>query len=797
MRGRIKKMRRELRINLNFVKLLSFSLMLPLFILVSNNALAMTKEQCSLEYKSNLNQLINQDDGAARELAEKVLGSSFQKLAYANHLFANGSEEQLKEFEDKIDKYIRNNNHSPAMDASKVMEQLTEFSSSFRDAREMKESSRAAVRNATKEKLEALIVFSRSLDDKKFHIADYEKEALNKFNFRSQSKKVDGWNLFVGDVARNFYQRRFHDRDGTRDDVDRNFSAKKVSTYDSDVRSAIKKLKEEIIEMAKDMSQDCHQFLRENASNTGMCSLSSPFDPPTQGLILSTENILSRINSPEATNINRPISVHYAGAQFSVESCKVSPSEGFPGKYKIEMAMDFQYIPGADNQDWSMNLFDGSQGHDHVIRNDGENFEDGSNKTLKRFTDRVTYDGVSFPNDDPHSQLQFHFTNSAGEQIKMLSIDDNYSNRDLNGNGSKYFIDCNPRPKPEPEEPLEPVHPTDPLIIYAFSASSDKNIVTLKLQKDEEQANFESDELKASKVNWTLPEGLTCIDNPEDLHKLICALDKEVTEEIEVKFELVDHQIDTNKASPPEASSIILKPEVPAGPTIKVEITEDIPNVSAKLRAVVTGAPEGSKVKWKYKITNLDNSVEEKEEEQPIDYELTTNLFNKVEYTVTVADQSDNGVMENKVGVRISKDGQNKLEDKEVKLKASVDEKYKDLPGNYKWKCDDKECGQGPKLELERTEEKQTISVTFEVPDKVKTTNSYTVSPLKEEREKSDNDEDECEEEDEDSDPFSSRRSKGCTPKEEAKTFAPKYMPPMQQPLILPPSTPYITPGFN
>ncbi|WP_417335209.1 hypothetical protein [Halobacteriovorax marinus] len=795
-------MRRELRINLNFVKLLSFSLMLPLFILVSilvsNNALAMTKEQCSLEYKSNLNQLINQDDGAARELAEKVLGSSFQKLAYANHLFANGSEEQLKEFEDKIDKYIRNNNHSPAMDASKVMEQLTEFSSSFRDAREMKESSRAAVKNATKEKLEALIVFSRSLDDKKFHIADYEKEALNKFNFRSQSKKVDGWNLFVGDVARNFYQRRFHDRDGNQVNVDRNFSAKKVSTYDSDVRSAIKKLKDEIIEMAKDMSQDCHQFLRENASNTGMCSLSSPFDPPTQDLILSTENILSRINSPEATNIKRPISVHYAGAQFSVESCKVSPSEVFPGKYKIEMAMDFQYIPGADNQDWSMNLFDGSQGHEHVIRNDGENFEDGSNKTLNRFTDRVTYDGVSFPDNDPHTPLQFHFINSAGEHIEMYSIDDNFSSKELNGNGSKYFIDCNPRPEIASAELLEPVPPTDPLIIYAFSASSDKNIVTLKLLKANEQANFESDELKASKVNWTLPEGLTCIDNPEDLHKLTCALDKEVTEEIEVKFELVDHQIDTNKASPPDASSIILKPEAPAGPTIKVEITEDLPNVTAKLRAVVTGVPEGSKVKWKYKITNLDNSVEEKEEEQPIDYELTTNLFNKVEYTVTVAEESDSGKMENKLGVEISKDGDNKAEDKIVKYKAKIDDKFKGLPaGNYKWTCDDKDCGEGEKVELERTDKNQKLAVTYEIPNKVKTTNSIRVRPLKEDRDNKDDDEDECEEEDEDSDPFSSRRSKGCTPKEEARTFAPKYMPPMQQPLILPPSTPYITPGFN
>ncbi|PIK15838.1 hypothetical protein [Halobacteriovorax sp. JY17] len=776
-------MKRILLNPINFNKLLSASLILSLFSLLNFNIHASTKEQCSQEYQSKVNELLNEKNSSAKDLAEKVLGQSFQKLAYAHNVFADGNEEELKKLEGRIDSYI-NENLKYSMSASDVMKELKDFSTPFQNATNKDQSSMAGSKNATKRKLDALILFSKGLEDKKYHIEDYEKDALSKFNFRAHGRKVDGWGLFVGDVARNFYQRRFFDRNDNQVNVDKEFSRKKISIYNSDVNAAIKDVKEEILAMAKNMSKDCHQFLRPTGVNTGMCSLLNPFDSPSQDLILNTETILSKMEDPDATFIQNPISVHYAGAQFSIPSCKIIPDENEPGMYSIKMDMDFKYIPGADNEDWSVSLFGGHKFD--IINNENFSDDEQSNKTFETFSEKVTFNKVKLSPEQLKLPLALDFTNKSGGQVKMFTIGSPGYERDLNGNGSKYNIKCG---EPPIEEPLIAPAPVEKAI-YAFSVANDKNHITLSLNKDGEAANLNSEELKNAKVEWTLPEGIACEENVEDTFKLSCKITTEITSPTKVSFALIEHSIpeDTATAPTPGEVDLILK-ELPAR-AIEVATTNDIAAVKTKLTATVSGFSQPPEIKWKIKTG--ETASEQTGEE------IIVNMFDSISYEVCAEETCGTGKVENKLAVNIEKDGDNKETEETVKLKASITDAFKDLKGEYSWKCDGESCGaSGDKLETKRKDKDFKITATFKVGDKEFVSAQYRIVKLKKDEKKEEKDEDCEEDEDEDSDPFSSKKKKDCTPKEEKKVFAPKYMPPMQQPLILPPSQPYITPGFN
>ena len=775
-------MKRKLLIPIKINKLLSSSLILSLFSFLSINSYALDREKCSQIYQSKINELLNEKNSSAKDLAEKVLGQSFQKLAYAHNVFADGSPEELKKLEQKIDNYIKENLKF-SMPASDVMKELKEFSAPFQESTNNGQSTTSAVKVATKRKLEALILFSKGLDDKKFHIEDYEKDALSKFNFKSQKKNVDGWGLFVGDVARNFYQRRFFDRDDNKVDIDKNFAKKKISVYNNDVKESIKNLKDDILAMAKNMSKECHQFLRENGDNTGMCKLLNPFDVPSQDLILNAESILSKMESPDATFIKNPISVHYAGAQFSIPECKITPDPNEQGMYTIEMDMDFKYIPGADNEDWSMTLF-GSHKRE-ILNNENYNDDERSNKTFSTFSEKVTYSKVALTPEQLNLPLTFDFSNKSGGQVKMFTIGSPGYERDLNGEGSRYNIDCTPPPTRKSAS----VPPPQKKAKYAFTAKNEANTISLELFKDDEKVNFSSEELKGSKVQWTLPDGLSCEDMPEDNTKLTCKITADINEISKASYELIDHSILPEKADAPAPGEVELIVKARAARAIKVTATSDIKNLKTILSSEVAGFAAKPNIEWELKIDGTPKAETGESVE--------VGLFEVVDYKACALGTCTSGKVSNKIPVKLAADGTNNTTDEAVKLKATLSGPFKDIEGSYIWECDGKACsGTADKLELKRTDKNQKILVKFKTAGKEFSSNGYDISRLEKDKKK-DKGEEECEEVEEGSDPFSAKKKTDCKPKEETQSFAPKYMPPMQQPLILPPSQPYISPGFN
>ena len=775
-------MKRKLLVPIKVSKLLSSCLILSLFSFISTSSHALDREKCSQIYQSKVNELLNEKNSSAKDLAEKVLGQSFQKLAYAHNIFADGSPEELKELEQKVDKYIKEN-LKYSMPASDVMKELKEFSAPFQQSTNNGQSTTSAVKVATKRKLEALVLFSKSLDNKKFHIEDYEKDALSKFNFRSHKKNVDGWGLFVGDIARNFYQRRFYDRDDNKVDTDKNFSRKKISVYNSDVKEAIKNLKDDILAMAKNMSKECHQFLRQSGDNSGMCKLLNPFDAPSKDLILNAETILSKMQSPDATFIKNPISVHYAGAQFSVPKCKITADPNEEGMYTIEMDMDFKYIPGADNEDWSMTLF-GSHKRE-IINNENYDEDIRSNKTFSTFSEKVTYNKVPLTPEQLNLPLTFDFSNKSGGQVKMFTIGSPGYERDLNGDGSRYNINCNP---PQVEKSSPPPAPLKK-VKYAFTAKNEANTISLELFRDDEKANFSSDELKGSKVQWTLPEGLSCAEADEDNYKLTCKITEDINEIAKASYELIDHNIQPDKADAPMPGEVELVVKTRAPRAIRVTATNDIEKMKTTLSSEVAGFATEPEIKWELKI---DGTPKEMTGDT-----VEVGLFKVVDYKACAINTCTSGKVSNKITVRVRPDGTNNTTDEAVKLRAVLSGPFKDIKGSYTWLCDGKACsGAGDKLELKRTDKNQNIIAKFKAADKEFASGGYDVSRLEKE-EKKEKDEEECEEDEENSDPFSAKKKTNCKPKEESQSFAPKYMPPMQQPLILPPSQPYISPGFN
>ncbi|WP_372654458.1 hypothetical protein [Halobacteriovorax sp.] len=780
-------MKRNNVITIQVNKILSVGLMLSHFLFFNSNALAMTKEQCSLEYQAKVNELLNDKEKSARLLSEKVLGESFQKLAYAHHLIADSSPEEQKEYEKNLDKYI-SENYKYSMSASDVMNHLREFSSPFKNAVNKRHSSASGAKNTTKEKLQALVLFSRGLEDKKYHIEDYEKDALSKFNFKTHGREVDGWGLFVGDIARNFYQRRFYDDKDNHDDIDKRFSDKKISTYDSDVKDAIKAVKEDILEMAKSMNKECHAFLREVGVNSGMCSLSDPFDSPTKDLILDAETILSKINNPDATFIERPVSVHYAGAQFDIQNCKITESEAKPGTYKVEMKMNFKYIPGADSEDWSMSLFGGGDGHTMDIINDRKSSEDfKSNKTLQTFSEQVTFDQVDMPNGNPKGPLEFQFNNKAGGQVKMFTIGNNNYERDLNGDGSKYLINCAPD-ELSAEKPAEKE-------VYELKSSNENNNITLTLIKGDSPADFSGPELADSTVEWTLPEGIQCEENPDNKHNLACKITSKIESPTKVSYELINHSINPEKAVPPSKGEIDLTVTNPTPVEIKITKENDLESHTTRLTAVVTGDDTNPEVTWTINYKDEENKVDSK-----TGATIEVGLFDQISYKAVAAGKEVTGENSNKLTISVTYDGENSSRKEEVKLKASIKEKeFKDLKGSYSWECDGEACGSGTdKLTTKRKDKEFPVIVKFKTEKRLFTSGPVKLAKLRKDKDKKKDDEECEEEEDDDSDPFSTKVKKGCKPKaEETIRFAPKYMPPMQQPVILPPSQPYITPGFN
>lgn len=773
-------MKRNVNKSIKFNHKLRVSLIFSLLFMISSYSSASTKEKCQQDYQDKLSTLLNDREGSARKLAEKVLGHSFQKLAYANHLFAGGTESERKEFENNINKYLSKNKSETSMSTDDVMKHLKQFSDPFKNATTKAQSSRAAVKNATKEKLEALKIFSRSLD-KKFHIKDYENDALRHFDFESNGKAIDGWNLFVGDIARNFYQRQFVNDEGQQVFADRDFSKAKVAKYDSDVKKATQSLKNDILKMAQGISDECKSILREIGHSTGQCNLADPYDEPTKSLILSTENILSKINNPESKFIQRPISVHYLGAHFHLDKCEILEDPDHKGKYKVNIKMDYKYIPGADNRDWSMTVNGASA--EGVIWNDRN--EGDSNKTLQTFSDEVSFSDLELEDGLETEMLNFNFKNSTGKEVKMYTISDNYEDRDINPstNGSDYTLRCQ---EPKPTMDSAPEETPDS---YIISAANNSNTITLSISKNDEDLNLAIDELKDASIEWKLPEGLACEENPDDKLKLVCKVNGPVTSKGKASFKLINHKL----TPPPADGSVDLEVQEAKNIEIDIKAENNLETEETTLTAKVTGAGENPEIKWE-----LVSDKEEEKEDSTTGQSITKPMFKKATYKVTVKGKSVEKTINNVIKVKIKSDGKNDSKDKEVNLIASVDKKFKDIKGSYSWKCDGKECGSDQKIQLKRTDKKQSITVEFTTAKKAKSppSSAYDIDPLKKD-DKKDNEE-ECEEEDKDVDPFSSKKKEGCKPKkDDSIKFAPKYMPPMSQPLILPPSQPFITPGFN
>ena len=627
-----------------------------------------TEEICNVEYQKQLNEIILKNS-AAENLAELSLSKTMQKLAYAHY--------KLQKLDNDSDKLKFQLGQILGDDNSKIVNALEDFKTSFGNTQEHKDSSDSGKRISVNDAyLEALIAYStnkKSTIKTDFQLSDYEIKSIKTFKFKNRKDGTSVWKSFVGDIANNFYRRRFVDNKENLLDTDEKFLNIEIPKYDEKVKNSLEAIKEDFIKNAPKLSTKCRELL--DSTEQKQCNLFDPFNLDADNLHSSVSKILDILENGKKTKIKRQ-DIRYKGVTFA-GSCDVKEYDPETGTATIGFSANFENMPLKDK--WNVSLGNDKEKHkiDSQIKIGSGRITGKSTLESKTYTIQVDKKRAK------DNKLILSFDGPKG--VEMFKPGEG-STKIKNSNGKQFAQYCDfsefivPEVVPEVTITLKKSEPIDGKV---------KITATLTNQKDDDT------------VTWYMgaeaqSSGLTIVI-------------KQTDKEIIVKAEL------TNKP--------------------KIFATETVAPKPAPPEEVIVAAPV---------IT------------------ITTN------------------------------------EDKDsVTLTASVSP---ETTGTFVWTCPEDACpSDSNSTNVKRTEKDIAATVVFTYGNPKKTITASGTAPkkvpVKEDKKKDDDDDDDdCK----DTDAFDNKDSCAEDEKtEERKPLPKKYMPPLQQPMMLPPGQSYMTPGFN
>lgn len=742
---------------------------------------------CTPEEIEKVNALSTEPE-FAQNVAQQVLGLSYQKLAYAHHKY-NGQKSDLSGLKSSIKEFMGGNTIN-GLSADDVMAKLSEYH------KRVNSPTAYQLAKEDKEYVKALSIYSRTFKgvEKNYQIKNYEENALMNFGHtvkrgeKSYTQK-ETWRTAIGNIARHFKHRRFKDADGNLVTPDMNATKDKVSKFTTGISEAVKAYKEHLVEKAdKIISEDCKNAIL--SSNDSVCkNEKSPLLGINQNTIdFYLNNILARLD--EKVVPTRP-EVGYAGAKAKVNSCKVVHNKE-DDTYNIELNLDFENMPSG-SKEWSLTLNDS-------ISDKIQHEHDEQGLTKKVFNNVLNFNGLKI--EDINENINFKFKSKFGNTMGSL-----------NGAGATsdgFNFDC------KIPEQVKPKAMTPPTYKILTTSSNNGEEYTLSLKTIQKTTKSESNEEITEdvtipseiKASWSITNSLTCeAFKEEDSSQKTCVVKNvKTSSSATVSIDLggeIGALTETIKFGNEPVFKIELKESAVEGKPLELKLSAKIIKEIASKPTQLTETDKKD-IEWKCvgKCEGIPTSG------------VSINITSKLKHlgAKISACIKETEICETKTisfnlkgKLKIIKDGENKGDKKEVKLKLKeFDPSIKALldKATFTWSCTVEKCdGTGKTHSLNRHKTKDKLVTVKTTMEGIELTDTYEISDLKVSSDSNDDDSDDGDDEDEESeeectqdDAFS---EKVCKPKGQTAPLPTKYMPPMSKPLILPPSQPYISPGFN
>ncbi len=753
-----------------------------------SSLLVSAADMCSQVELEQMNKVASNED-LAKEVAQQVLNLSFQKLAYAHHEY-NKIKANPKALKAAVQEAIKNDKRK-GISSEAIMEDLDEYSNRVLSNDTFK------LKKNDQKYLKALTVFSKKFKESKYHIENYEEEALRNFGHLQAGgkKQKQSWKTAIQNIADNFRHRQFKNEDGSRARPDMKISEKKISDPEK-IKQAIKAYKNYILENSGEVTQKCRDAILN--SNNVICKKENK---PLLGINRDTidfclHNILKALE--DKTVSTRP-EVGYIGAKASVQTCEVTRNKE-DNTYNISLGLNLENLP-SHNEEWSLSV-NGSNPQSI------SNIKDDSGLTTQKISSDLNFNGLTISEEDLIKPLSFKFLSKNNNT--MYKLIDNKSN-----SPGVFLYDCE-LPKKIEALTVKPVTPPTYKIDLAVKQGSAYNIFILTAGDVTKTATNAQEEVidsivtipKDTKYNWVPISPLICNFAETDTQQKTCTI-----EAVEAPTSA------TLKVTLPDEGSVEVVAQKTFGSTSQLKLTLEKKENTDKPFIVDLVANVSREVDGKTEALTKEAIVWKCEPDcEPAGASGTTfNINDTFKYhqkKITACLESNPKICsEQSIEVKlpnliaITSNGDNKSSEEAVNLKLKdIPEKYKAIMADatFKWSCDLSKCdSDGKSVNLKRNDKKPTkVNLTATIKGITFSASEYTVDRLKKESKDKDKDKEEKEEEEEESDEECTQADafsvKVCVKKgDKASQLPTKYMPPMQQPLVLPPSRPYITPGFN
>jgi hypothetical protein len=764
-------------------------------------AIEITEESCSADYQAKLRALVTSSP-KAKDLADFSLGLAYQKLAYAHHEYesSKNNEDRKAEIEANLDAYLSNNGSSP--NKEEVLKLVGHFNKSMID-------SETTLDQDNVKYLEALSIYSQALKPK-FRIKDHEKTMLSKFGNVSGGKLQSSWKIFIGDIANNFHRRRFKDNQENRVYKDRDVVVSKFDGYSNGVKASLGALAEDLSKTSLTILNGCEDFVKfEQTDNGKLCNIFDPFRLDDASLLENTSNALELMYNTAIRDMGTATPVRYAGPTVQVTKCSMTANED--GTWNIVIPSKLSNIPsnekGGKESEWTAKL---EGAHSFNI----DNTADENGFTFLSSDKEIKFNNVSLDPEKVNSPLKLDFVSNRGnEMLFNENAELGFKKTGKSGNTTSFEISCNPPKPPEektPETPASLVASKSDIkpdltvdITYTGSNLGDSN-------KKIEVSVVDSTGKELNKISLLLGDDLKAMHNVAALESFTYKAKVIDTPEAKAELQLNDKlEISINESPGSDKSTITatVKPEIPGfdGENITWYCTGNDSDEQERAQEIEEAAE--------------DNSSEAREEATDKScgkggsLEVSYDDLSKPNITASLI--SGSKVIEsNKITIVKPQPPQTEIsvaitptetEDKTT-LKASVtgvtDEQLK--TGKITWSCtENTSCASTTDTqEVARGTKPVAVTATFTLGDKEYKSSPATVKakekpksePKDDDGDDDDDDDDDEEEECTQEDAFS---PKVCKPKGEKEALPKRYMPPLQQPMVLPNAQPYMTPAFN
>ncbi|WP_127716443.1 hypothetical protein [Halobacteriovorax sp. HLS] len=728
------------------------------------------KSSCHQEFQTQLHKLL-QNDEDTKNLAELSLSKTFQKLAYAHHAL---HEDNLRtqEFKNNLNSIVNNDK-----EATEVLRNLESFKDHYKRTGDNSDSTSMNRMFSNKKYLKALVTYSKTLpkSDDSLKINDFELESVSNFDFfdnKDHEDRYDIWGAFVSDVATNFYTRRFVDSKGQAKYLDRKFLKKAIPNYDTKMKALLDSIKKRLSSNAIKLSDSCKNLLLENNSSK-TCNLFNPFQLDDKDLSLNVNNILNHYAQKNGPTSVKRQSVRHIGATFKID-CTIESIDPKTGLATIKMDADFGNMPDLGNSPWKI----GVNGSPLVsLKNNSQ----VNGRVLTKYSQSFSFNNVKItPENRKDSQvfLQFH-----GPKDTLMFQPGQGSTRV--GEGQNKFRNACTFPKEEVAKAQKSLTLSKSNFSSKLSVTLTANSAGINPAPTKDSLTWE--QKTTDQQNWSPIDSATDTESEnENISKTVDGA-QERSFRVSVK--------DPNSEEIIYSNEVLVKPEI----GLKLTISEDNTSVTASVADTFKDL-DLSNISWE-----IDSIAQEKKgatlavTQTNKDQSITAKLMHPSDPTSIIAESSE--TLSAKAVSKINPSlAVARTNDKEVfTLKASVSGVDDPSKGKYTWECEPKcDSKSGDTAVFNQTKDPIIVTTTYTFEDKdiaplVKTTN---IPAKKESRKKSDDEEDD-EEEDEECTQEDAFSPVVCKAKDQEAPLKKKYMPPMQQPLILPPAPAYITPGFN